>query len=82
MKLSEFILLNEEEKKWAVLHGGTLVGKRNNPDYMVFLFQLDSYYVETYCNRTSKAIEEFMVFENTCSLEPYLQSIQIDHLIN
>ena len=82
MKLSDFILLNEEQKKMAVLHEGILIGKRNKFDYLVFLFQMDKYYVETYCNLKNKAIEEYRAFDNMKLLKPYLEAISIDDLIN
>lgn len=82
MKLSEFILLNEDEKKMTVLHQGVLVAKRNNFDFMVFLFQLGNYYVEAYCNPQNKAIEEYRVFDNITLLNPYLETIPIDNLLN
>ena len=81
MKLSEFILLNEEDKKMAVLQEGVLVAKRSNTDYMVFLFQLKSYYVETYCNLESRSIEEYRVFENLSPLHPYLETISLEGLM-
>ena len=82
MKLSDFILLNEDEKKMTVLHKGVLVAKRNNFDFMVFLFQMGSYYVEAYCNPQNKAIEEYRVFDNINLLNPYLETIPIDNLLN
>lgn len=82
MKLSHFIVLGEEEKKFTVLHEGVLIGKRANPNFMVFLFQLESYYVETYCNLVSRQIEEYRVFESPDGLAPYLQSISLDGLVN
>lgn len=82
MRLSDFILLKEEEKKLVVLHNGVLVGKRSNTDYMVFLFQLENYYVETFCNRRNKAIEEYRVFDGTGALSPYLDMIPLDGLLN
>jgi hypothetical protein len=81
MKLSDFILLNEDQKKLAVLHDGILVAKRIIPNYMVFLFQLESYYVETFCNRQNKAVEEFRVFDSVKPLNPYLDSIPIESLL-
>ena len=81
MKLSEFILLNEEDKKIAVLQQGVLVAKRSNTNYMVFLFQLNSYYVETYCNRANRSIEEYRVFDNLRPLHPYLETISLEGLI-
>ena len=82
MKLSDFILLNEDEKKKTVLHKGVLIAKRDNFDSMIFLFQMGSYYVEAYCNPANKAIEEYMIFDNINLLTPYLDKIPIDGLLN
>ena len=82
MRLSEFILLNENEKKSTVLHQGVLLAKRSSFDSMVFLFQLGSYYVEAYCNPANKAIEEYRMFDNIDILQPYLEAIPLDNLLN
>lgn len=82
MKLSDFILMTEDEKKFTVLHRGVLIAKRNNVDSKIFLFQLGRYYVEAYCNPESKTIEEYQVFEDVNLLKPYLEAIAIDHLLN
>lgn len=82
MKLSDFILMNEKQKKNAVLHQGILLAKRFNSDCLVFLFQLDHYYVEVFCNRDNKEVEEFRMFDDTDPLAPYLETISIDALLN
>ena len=82
MRLSEFILLDEDEKKSTVLHQGVLLAKRSSFDSMVFLFQLGGYYVEAYCNPMDKAIEEYRVFDNIDALKPYLDAIPLDNLLN
>ena len=82
MKLSDFILLNEDEKKMTVLHQGVLVAKRKSFDSLVFLFHLGNYYVEAYCNPENKAVEEYRVFDNIKLLNPYLETIPIDTLLN
>ncbi len=82
MRLSDFILLNEEEKKLTVLHEGVLIAKRNDVQSMIFLFHLGSFYVETFCNLSNKAIEEYRVFDTTKPLFPYLDAIPIDDLLN
>lgn len=82
MKLSDFILLNEEEKTLTVLHQGILVGKRADLESLIFLFQVEGYYVETFCNMENKAIEEFRVFDNTKFLTPYLEKISLADLLN
>ncbi len=82
MRLSDFILLNEDEKKATVLHQGVLLAKRNNFDCLIFLFQLGSYYVEAYCNPENKAVEEYRVFDSGMLLNAYLEAIPIDDLFN
>jgi hypothetical protein len=81
MKLSDFILLDEEKKTFTVLHQGVLVAKRREPFCMVFLFQLAGYYVETWCNTESKKVQEFRVFDNTQLLQPWLEAIPIQDLL-
>lgn len=82
MKLSEFILLNEVEKQHTVLHRGVLIAKRKQSSCMIFLFQLDRYYVETWCSYVNKAVTEYRVFDGTAPLEPYLKEISLRHLLN
>lgn len=82
MKLSDFILLSEEEKKIAVLHAGVLIGKRKDVDTVAFLFQFQNYYVETFFNSGNKSIREFRAFNQIALLQPYLDTIRIDDLLN
>lgn len=82
MKLSEFILLNEEDKKSAVMNNAVALAQRSFPDTVIFLFQLDYYYIEAYCNKTSKAIEEYRVLPDANAISNYLEAISIDDLLN
>lgn len=82
MKLSDFIMLNGEEKKQAVLQKGVLIAKRKNLRSIAFLFQVQNFYVEACFNVENKDIEEFRVFDHTTFLQPYLDDIQIDGLMN
>ena len=82
MKLSDFIMLNEEEKKLAVLHSGVLISKRTFPDYIVFLFQLNNFYVETFGSTKTRGIIEYRASGDTKLLDPYLESIPIDDVFS
>ncbi len=82
MKLSDFILLPDFEKKHILLHQGVLIGKRKVEYHMVFLFQMDNYYVESFCDVESKAVEEFRVLFDPRLLAPSLETIPIDGLVN
>ena len=82
MKLSDFIMLNEEGKKLAVLHRGILVAKRSNSTHLFFLFHMDHFYVETCFRIEGKRIEGYKMFHHLKLLEPYLDTIAIDDLLN
>lgn len=82
MKLSDFFVLNAQEMQLILLHEGVLIAKRNHSTHMVFLFQLDDYYIEMYCNKANKAVEEVRVSVNMQTLTPYLEAINIDDLLN
>jgi hypothetical protein len=77
MRLSEFIMLPQEEKRAAVLQEGVPVAQRKLLNYMVFLFQLPDFYVETFCCTQSKEVQEYRVFHNPAHLQPYLESIDL-----
>ena len=82
MKLSDFILLSEEGKKQAVLNEGVLISKRAAPSSFIFLFQVQKFYVEACFSLETKDIEEFRMFNHPGLLEPYLEAISLDGLLN
>ena len=82
MKLSEFILLNEADKKSAIMNKAVPLAQRSYRDTIIFLFQLENYYVEAYCNIGNKAIEEYCILPDTNSICHYLEAITIDELLN
>jgi hypothetical protein len=81
MKLSEFILLTQEEKRFIVLQEGVVLAKMEVLNYIVFLFQLPHFYVETYCCQETKEIREYRVFHSAEHLTPYLEAIPIHQLL-
>lgn len=81
MRLSEFMMLSVEAKKAMVLHTGILIAKRQAAAGPVFLFQLESMYVEIYCNAVTKAVEEYQAFTGTVQLAPYLENIGLDDIL-
>lgn len=81
MKLSDFILLGEEEKKKSLVHDGVLVAKRKSSGLMVFLFQFPEYYVEALFHPDTRGVAEFRAFTGPRALEAYLGSIPIEGLV-
>jgi hypothetical protein len=82
MTLTDFILLDEAQKQKALLHEGVLIGKRSDESYFMFLFQLPGYYVEAICNREAKKPEEYRLFQDMHLLQPYLDQISLQGLLN
>jgi len=82
MKLSEFIVLDEADKKQAVMNNAVALATRTSPGVIIFLFQIEDYYVEAYCNVTSKKIEEYCVLPGVNAIEHYLEAIPITDLLN
>jgi hypothetical protein len=81
MILSDFILLSEAEKKTVMLHQGILIAKKANQQFMIFLFQMQAFYVEVFCDKATKETHEFRVFNQINQLDPWLESIPIPDLI-
>jgi hypothetical protein len=77
MNVQEFRSLEETEKAVTLINNGVLVGKRVMQSYLVFLYQLDSFYVEILYNNQTNFVYRFRAFENTDLLEPYLSRIDI-----
>lgn len=80
MSLSEFMLLDLQAKKNAIVHQGVLVAKRSSGRSMIFLFMMENYYVETFFDAKDKSIEEVRISGSTHVLEPYLAAIPIPSL--
>ena len=80
MKLSDFITLSKEEKKVILFKEGAPIAKRQIFGYRVFLFQLSGFYVEIHCSLETKEINEFMMFQDSACLAPYLNAIRINNI--
>ena len=82
MKLSDFILLNEQEKRQTVLNSGVLIAKRTTPTTVTFLFDVESFYVEACFNARNKDIEEFRMFDSSRLPQLFLDAFKLDDLLN
>lgn len=81
MKLSQFIMLSEEEKNKAVLHQGVLLAKQKTACEIRFLFQLELFYVELQCSHATKKVCSYQAFTDTRLLESYLDEIPVKGLL-
>jgi hypothetical protein len=60
--------------KWAYL------GKRNNPEPNILLYQIEGFYVEVFYHRQDNALKRLHSFFSTGQLLPYLDKIDIGSL--
>ena len=65
MRLSEFMVLPQEQKRSTVVKEGIPVAKKESPEEMLFLFQLPGFYVETRFSKQSKEIREYRMFHHS-----------------
>lgn len=80
MTLYQFNALDEMEQAEAVW-SGTHIGERQNGEYSILLYQVDSFYVEAYYHRAHNELTRFRSFSNPDQLAPYLNQININKLL-
>ncbi len=76
MRLSEFIVLTQEEKRFTVVNEGVPLAKKELSEEMVFLFRLPGFFVETHFSKQTKEIREYLVFHHSPALTPAWKLIQ------
>ncbi|TMI63724.1 MAG: hypothetical protein E6H07_13220 [Bacteroidetes bacterium] len=80
MTLYQFNMLNKTKQAEAVWNG-VHIGEREDGPYNILLYQVHSFYVEVYYHRPHNSIIKFRSFSSTTQLAPYLEKIDIMHLI-
>ncbi len=58
------------------------MGKRNDHELIILLYQLEGFYVEVFYRSYRRYIERIKVCESTNILEPYLGEIDVEYLVN
>lgn len=59
---------------------GEYLGEREAKPYVIFLFNVDNYFVEVFFNELQNKITRVKPFKSINSLEPYLQTLTIEKL--
>ena len=82
MTAAQFDLLKTSEKENVVCLEGAFIAVRQEPEFIIRLYQMDSFYVELYYHQVRDHAVCVKSFESTVKLEPYLQSIDVSELLN
>jgi hypothetical protein len=80
MNIADFTLLDEIEQAQTLVERGVFVAERLYKNFSIFLYQVDSFYVEIYHNLRYNAMQGMRSFEDDDALEPYLEEIDISCL--
>jgi len=81
MKLYDFSLLTDYEKKQIIYEQGTYIGKRKINGQTLVAYQVEDFYVEISFTVYRKHISRISCFHSTTRLEPYLMQMDIEELI-
>jgi hypothetical protein len=76
-----FITLPLPLQKALVKQKGTFLCERTSKNFVVYLFELDAFYVEVFYDRDKARIVWIHTFHNLNLLEPYLAAIDLSNLL-
>ena len=79
MNIQEFTKLDYTGRMEATCKATCVAGRDENV-FKVLLYQLNDFYVEVYYNKLYNYITEFVAFDSTDKLDPYLERIQLPAL--
>ena len=82
MNVFDFHGLSEKQQLDTLEETGVFIAERQRPFYNIKLYQLEGFYVELYYHTHFNVIVNVICFSNTDCLDPYLQSIDLDALID
>ena len=82
MKIEDFKYLEKELKKRLLYKNGVYLASRRESEFLIDLYQVDSFYVEVYFLEEDEEIGYIRAFSSINELTPYLKNINISKLIN
>lgn len=81
MNFELFKLLELSAQAQVICENGALLAERTEDNYLIILYQVDSFYVEVYYHQHNDEIVKFRSFHSVKFLEPYLQNINVRSLV-
>ena len=79
MTVIQYNILPSFKQLALVWSKGVFIAKRFESDFLVMLYQIQSFYVEVYYSRFDNDVEKIYPFNNTDQLEPYLDKLDLEH---
>ena len=82
MNVFDFHRLNEKQQLDTLEDAGVFIAERDGAYYNIKLYQVDGFYVELCFHTHFNVVVNINCFSNTDCLDPYLESIDVDALID
>lgn len=80
--MCDFAALEQSLQSDILYRQGTYLGKRNEGEAVKVLYQLNNFYIEVVYHKYRCHIDTIICFDSTDMLDPYLENISIEALIN
>lgn len=82
MTIYQYSHLNESRQLDALEHMGVFIGEREGSFYHLHLYQIEGFYVELCYHTHFNTLININAFSNTDCLDPYLQQVDIEALMD
>lgn len=73
----QFMHLKRDQQESLVYDEGVFIALRQEPEFIIHLYQLETFYVELYFHQLVKAPVSIRTFSNTMGLDPYLSGMDL-----
>ena len=80
IELYEYLLLNRDEKANYLWEHGEFIINLKEPEHSFNLYTLNGYFVEVAYSNTSNSITDIKPFKKGCTLDKYIDLIQVTRL--
>lgn len=82
MLLQEFKYETKQTKKQLILDYGVYIANRVKDQYILLLYQIDSFYAEVFYDYQEEQIGYIRTFNSIEELKPYLKNIDISPILS
>ena len=81
MTIDEFKILEKTQREQLLFHNGVYLASRQEPEFVIDLYQIDSFYIEAFYHQGKKRLIYIRAFSTTDDLLPYIMNIDISFVL-
>lgn len=80
MTIDEFNRLEKDQREKLLLNNGVYLLSRQEPEFIIDLYQMDSFYIEAFYHHGKKRLLYVRAFSHLDELAPYLADVKLNSL--